>query len=119
MTAYRDSQGRRWHGRRADGWPNDQKAPDGFTVNGFRRVSQRGTFRFAGTTWVSDFAPRGVVYIWLNDALGAEVCAVEIDTSRWNPDTLNDDWRGFVQHAHACDDRERIKIINIEEKPCP
>jgi len=111
--SYRDSQGRRWKGRRPNGWPIDQKAPDGFTVNGYRRVRKDKTFRFSDTDWACDFEPGSVVYVWLNCGWATEVCAVLIDTELWNPDTLNDNWRDFVGHAHASDDRDRITTISM------
>ena len=114
---YTDSQGRRWKGRRPNGWPNDQKAPDGFTVNGYRKVAKDGTFWFVGTPWVSPFPPDSIVYVWLNCGLGTEVCAVRIDTTQFNPDTINDRWSEFVLHAHGRDDADRITYISEERKP--
>lgn len=114
--SYRDSQGRQWQARRPSGWPIDGKAPDGFTINGYRKVRKDRTFRMCGTNWLSDFEPGSMLYVWVNDGWATEVCAVLIDTAVWNPETINDDWRGFVAHAHASDDRTRITYISSERK---
>ncbi len=50
--AWKDAQGQRWNARRPNGWPNDTKAPDGYTVGGFRRIDHKGRIRFAGTYWM-------------------------------------------------------------------
>lgn len=49
--AWRDASGQGWNARRANGWPNDSKAPDGYTVAGFRRIDRHGRIRFAGSYW--------------------------------------------------------------------
>lgn len=113
--SYRDSQGRQWKATRPNGWPIDQKAPDGFTINGYRKVRKDGTFRLCSTDWCSNFPPGSMVYAWVNNGWATEVCAVVIDTKRWNPDTIyGDNWPNFIAHAH---DRDRIVIINTERKP--
>lgn len=115
--AYTDSKGRRWIARRPNGWPNDNKAPDGFTINGYRRIRKDGTFRLAGIDWLSDFPAGAIVYAWVNDGWATEICAVLIDTDRWNPETMGDDPRSFIAHAHASNDRDRIVYIDTERKP--
>lgn len=52
--AWRDAQGVRWNARRSNGWPNDSKAPDGYTVAGFRKIDQKGRIRFGGSYWTHD-----------------------------------------------------------------
>lgn len=110
---YRDSQGRRWQLRRPNGWPIDKKAPDGFTVNGFRRVTKARTFWFVGTCWVSDFEPGSILYVQLDCGWATSVSAAPIDQSIWTPDTINDGWRDFIEHIH---DKERTIIIRNERK---
>lgn len=53
MTWY-DAEGRGWMNRRLNGWPTDTKAPDGYTVGGFRRIDKSGRIRFGGSYWTHD-----------------------------------------------------------------
>lgn len=51
---WRDKSGVRWNARRPNGWPNDDKAPDGFTVAGYRRIDGKGRVRFDGGYWTNE-----------------------------------------------------------------
>lgn len=52
--AWRDKDGVRWNARRSNGWPIDDKAPDGYTVAGYRRIDKQGRIRFGGTYWTHE-----------------------------------------------------------------
>lgn len=54
LMAWRDKNGVRWLGRRTNGWPNDGKAPDGYTVDGYRLIDRQGRIRFGGTYWTHE-----------------------------------------------------------------
>lgn len=107
---------RRAKGFRSDGWPNDEKAPDGFTVNGVRRVSKSGVFKFCGTRWQSEFEPGAMIYVQLSCSWGTSVTAVVIDKDRFYPDNIIDQWVEFVEWIHAIRDRDRIIYIDTEAK---
>ena len=46
--------GYKYSGRRADGWPDDQRAPDGYLVGGFRKVRKGGILLASGARWQDD-----------------------------------------------------------------
>jgi hypothetical protein len=41
-------------GRRADGWPDDERAPDGYLVGGFRKIRKDGIILASGHRWQHD-----------------------------------------------------------------
>ena len=50
--AWTDSQGHTYRHRRPNGWPTDDKCPDGALASGWRRVVN-GRVRFAQEWWVA------------------------------------------------------------------
>ena len=52
---------------RSNGYPPDVKAPDGFTLGGWRRVTKGGYIRLAGTRWTHpDMAKRAGEYCFVH-----------------------------------------------------
>lgn len=97
---YDDGSGSRWRRRRPNGWPLDTKCPDGFTCNGFRKVDQKGRIRFGGSYWTDEaYKPGMVVFVSLEDPLGAQISTVAIDP-RWTPDNISEDVSGFYGHVY-------------------
>lgn len=109
---YKDSKGRLWRHRRPNGWPNDDKAPDGYTVSGYRLSDAQGRIRFGGSYWAHpDIKPRAMHYVNLNCAWGTEIQVIPVDTATWNPDTMGDDYRAFLEHTH--DFMRSVKPENV------
>lgn len=85
--------GYRYLGRRADGWPDDSHAPDGYLVGGFRKVRKGGVILASGSRWQDDalipFVGKMVRYdlvdplsIEINVYVGAHAKGVEV--TPWN-----------------------------------
>jgi hypothetical protein len=96
---WEDDRGQVWRCRKPDGWPTDNKAPDGFTVNGYRRVRKDNTILFLDTRWTHAKIKSGdMLFVILEGALGEAVSGL-IVSPRWNPDNIGDDWRTFVHES--------------------
>lgn len=116
---YEDTKGRRWRHRRPNGWPNDDKAPDGFVVKGFRKVDNKNRLRFGGCYWTHpDFLPGMIVNVEVNDPYGAAVNGVIID-EKWTPDTIADDYWAFLEHAGAFHRGLRLENVGDWNKRRP
>lgn len=51
---WRPGDGFKYSGRRSDGWPDDNHAPDGYLVSGFRKVRKGGILLASGQRWKHD-----------------------------------------------------------------
>lgn len=74
---WRPGDGYKYSGRRADGWPDDQHAPDGYLVSGFRKVRKGGVVLASGSRWQDErllpYVGKMVRY-HIDDAFSTDVC---------------------------------------------
>lgn len=73
---------------RSNGYRIDAKAPDGFLLGGWRRVTKGGYVRFGGTRWSHpDMAGRAGEYAWVHvDCPWATEASFTFDEDKiWHP----------------------------------
>lgn len=105
--AWRDKNGVRWNARRDNGWPTDSKAPDSYTVAGWRKIDQKGRIRFGGSYWTHEKMkenPGRVVRVDWGGRPGnwtEEVAVVHFGHPEATPENLMDHHGSFFDHRNA------------------
>ncbi len=120
--------GFKYMGRRADGWPDDSRAPDGYLVAGFRKVRKGGKILASGQIWQHDDLLPHVgkmvryhiedpystdISIWVGHPDATPYNYMEHHSSFYSGDTITPLHVGETKHATRTTDNMRAKGYNI------
>ena len=122
--AWRDKNGVRWKHRRSNGWPTDTKAPDGYTVGGWRKIDQKGRIRFGGSYWTHEKMRENLGRVVRVDWGGhpgdctAEVAVVHFGNPETTPENLMDHHASFFNfrtavYAESCGDWNKRPVTRF------